>query len=332
MTQTQGSKCNKCGEFVSDFDAGFSLAEQGMQHAGCGGMFVPHQQSSQEYRVYSNSNSNSNGHDNDNDNATNGSDRDQGDGSKRMTLLPPRPGHCAVCAVDHKPEEPHDAQSLYYQYHFFGKVGRWPTWADAIAHCGDQMQKLWKTALAQRGAWTEPKSPNEPVALPGDPVRGKDKKDKLVLPYQPETDVSLIQRFPKAIEKVWQEDEFLREGLFRPGALREHVFDFEDGLRVIVSHEEHGEERNRERFVHFSASIMPDTKLDARLKSLAHRDARKKSFVEITRECREQFKYVAITGFQKLSACEVLDEDFSCGSAEKGVPHWFVPIDRFDII
>ena len=31
------SKCDKCGEIVSDLDAGFSPGMHGMKHGGCGG-------------------------------------------------------------------------------------------------------------------------------------------------------------------------------------------------------------------------------------------------------------------------------------------------------
>lgn len=66
-------------------------------------------------------------------------------------LLPPEPGLCKECAVKHDPSQPHNRQSLYYQYHFYGEHGRWPTWADAMAHCSDAVQSQWKAALAERG-------------------------------------------------------------------------------------------------------------------------------------------------------------------------------------
>lgn len=54
-----------------------------------------------------------------------------------MMLLPPPPGTCPICAVKHDPTWPHNAQSLYYQYRFYGIRGRWPTWADAAATSAD---------------------------------------------------------------------------------------------------------------------------------------------------------------------------------------------------
>jgi len=65
-------------------------------------------------------------------------------------------GLCPECAVVHEPEEPHNAQSLYYQYKFYGQHNRWPTWADAIAHCSLEIQGLWREALKERNAWNGP--------------------------------------------------------------------------------------------------------------------------------------------------------------------------------
>lgn len=66
-------------------------------------------------------------------------------------LLPAPPGTCPECAVDHAPEQPHNQQSLFYQYSFYEKNGRWPTWEDAMAHCADGIKGFWKTELRKRG-------------------------------------------------------------------------------------------------------------------------------------------------------------------------------------
>lgn len=68
-----------------------------------------------------------------------------------FTLLPCAKDVCQECAVDHPPQHPHNQQSLYFQYKFYGQHGRWPTWADAIAHCSPEMQKFWRDELAKRG-------------------------------------------------------------------------------------------------------------------------------------------------------------------------------------
>jgi hypothetical protein len=64
-------------------------------------------------------------------------------------LLHCEPNVCQECGVDHKPELPHNQQSLYYQYRFYGQHGRWPTWDDAMAHCTEDMRQKWSTALAE---------------------------------------------------------------------------------------------------------------------------------------------------------------------------------------
>ena len=79
-----------------------------------------------------------------------------------LKLLPPAPGRCSICATEHEPNFPHNAQSLYYQYWFYGLRGRWPTWADAVAHCDETTQSLWRSVLRKHGAWTEPEG--DPIA------------------------------------------------------------------------------------------------------------------------------------------------------------------------
>lgn len=82
-----------------------------------------------------------------------------------MMLLPPKPGTCPICATKHGDNEAHNAQSMYYQYRFYGNRGRWPTWADAIAHCTPQVRRVWEQVLRERNEWTEPED-GEPIADP----------------------------------------------------------------------------------------------------------------------------------------------------------------------
>lgn len=85
------------------------------------------------------------------------------------SLMPPAPDVCQVCAADHKADMPHNAQSMYYCYAFRGAQGRWPTWADALAHCTDEMTGLWREQLELRNAWSEPEAGTDPVAHLGEP-------------------------------------------------------------------------------------------------------------------------------------------------------------------
>ena len=66
-----------------------------------------------------------------------------------MMLLPPSPGKCQCCAVEHKKHEPHNQQSVYWQFWFNMKFGRSPTWADAIAHSPEPLYSYWKNRLIE---------------------------------------------------------------------------------------------------------------------------------------------------------------------------------------
>ena len=70
---------------------------------------------------------------------------------KKMELLPCSKDGCQECAVKHHPLDPHNQQSLYYQYRFFEEHKRWPTWTDAMSHCSDDVKKLWVAALIKKG-------------------------------------------------------------------------------------------------------------------------------------------------------------------------------------
>ena len=66
-------------------------------------------------------------------------------------MLPAAEGLCQECAVDHEPGQPHNQQSLFYQYRFYDQHGRWPTWTDAMSHCSDEVKAVWVAALTERG-------------------------------------------------------------------------------------------------------------------------------------------------------------------------------------
>lgn len=74
---------------------------------------------------------------------------------QRLRLVPPAPNVCATCAADHAPDEPHNRDSLYYQLAFYQRHKRWPTWADALAHCSSDVAALWRVELHARGVDVE---------------------------------------------------------------------------------------------------------------------------------------------------------------------------------
>lgn len=60
-------------------------------------------------------------------------------------------GTCPLCGAKHDSEQPHNRDSLAYQYKFYDKHGRWPTWKDAMEHCPDEIKAYWIKALTERG-------------------------------------------------------------------------------------------------------------------------------------------------------------------------------------
>lgn len=67
-------------------------------------------------------------------------------------IQPPAPGTCPICGTKHPPEFPHNKNSLFYQYSFAQQFGRWPTWADACAHCDEETKSITRRTVEQRGA------------------------------------------------------------------------------------------------------------------------------------------------------------------------------------
>jgi len=51
----------------------------------------------------------------------------------------------------HNPDQPHNQQSLFYQYQFYFYYDRWPTWNDAMSHCSPEVKAEWTIALDKKG-------------------------------------------------------------------------------------------------------------------------------------------------------------------------------------
>lgn len=77
-----------------------------------------------------------------------------------MTLLPPSPGLCQTCAVDHDPTQPHNPDSFYWRTarHMAGEEP--PTWDDALAHVSDEVHDWWAEQLAPHGVHVSRRIPN----------------------------------------------------------------------------------------------------------------------------------------------------------------------------
>ena len=72
-----------------------------------------------------------------------------------IKIFAPGPGTCPVCAARHKPEAPHDRNSLYYQHRFRRENRRFPTWADAMRHCDGKTRMEWARRLTDLGVPAE---------------------------------------------------------------------------------------------------------------------------------------------------------------------------------
>lgn len=77
------------------------------------------------------------------------------DGFEEIKIRAPRPGACKICATVHQPGQPHDRDSLYYQNWFRKRYKRLPTWADAMAHCSEDVKAEYMSTLAGRGITIE---------------------------------------------------------------------------------------------------------------------------------------------------------------------------------
>lgn len=76
----------------------------------------------------------------------------QGGHLKPFVILGKVPdGTCPECATKHEPEQPHNQQSLAYQYKFYDQHGRFPTWKDAMEHCTDEIKTFWVEELKKHG-------------------------------------------------------------------------------------------------------------------------------------------------------------------------------------
>lgn len=68
------------------------------------------------------------------------------------TVIPaPKDGACRVCGEIHGRGEAHNRDSLLYQHKFRMNHGRYPTWEDAMGHCGKAARDRMIKRLARHG-------------------------------------------------------------------------------------------------------------------------------------------------------------------------------------
>lgn len=122
------------------------------------------------------------------------------------------------------------------------------------------------------------------------------------LPFEPRPLDELRARYPAAVERVF--DYRFGFPAVWPSQLRAHVFDFEDGLRVMVSRDREEEDGT---YLHVSASLEPGHGL---FESVARGAVGLRQFLTIVEE-----RFALLSG-------DVGRLDFCGLSGGKGVPHW----------
>lgn len=69
-----------------------------------------------------------------------------------VLMLPAGGDRCETCNWIHRPELPHNRETIFYQMRFYYENGyRWPTWRDAMAHCSEDIKKAWAETLGKLG-------------------------------------------------------------------------------------------------------------------------------------------------------------------------------------
>ncbi len=131
----------------------------------------------------------------------------------------------------------------------------------------------------------------------------------LPVPVQPEPLEVLQARYPLALEHIYDVGDIMR-GAIRPGEIAAQCFDFQDGIRLLIS---------RERFhdgkvhLHLSASFAAECDLASTLRNLKAKGASGEAL-------RQHFLDTAVHRFQQLSGhVGVL---FFVGWSKDNVPHW----------
>lgn len=121
------------------------------------------------------------------------------------------------------------------------------------------------------------------------------------LPFIAEPIELLKARFPKCLARIWNPNE-INAGGPRPGQFREYIFDFEEGLRLLISKTAFFP---YDSSIHISASWEHDVPLNI------------ETIVELTKQIEE--KYHLLGGKGRLTFL---------GMSAHFVPHWLVIEDK----
>jgi hypothetical protein len=127
------------------------------------------------------------------------------------------------------------------------------------------------------------------------------------LGFEPEPLDALRARFPDALNYLAFNGT---TSLYRVGRSRVNVFDFEDGIRLMVSREAFPPPDSARQFIHVSASVTPDSKAEREIRA--------------SREPAAAFLNRARTLFKEVSG-GLGPMEFVRFDGPKGIPHWTVP-------
>jgi hypothetical protein len=119
-----------------------------------------------------------------------------------------------------------------------------------------------------------------------------------MIPFSPQPIDRLKERFKTALSKSYSVSSVTDGKTERPGTKPEHVFDFENGIRLIISRDYH----NGEEYIHVSGSFDPGIY---------------KRKVGSPLLIRMQMAYIEIRG-------EVIKFPRPIYS-KGGIPHWLIP-------
>lgn len=126
-----------------------------------------------------------------------------------------------------------------------------------------------------------------------------------MLPFERESIESMAARYPQAIEEICDVESAKLGVGWMPGGRRANVFDFEDGMRMIVSRDESAEFGIK---IHFSASANPESVFYADIAN---------GLVD-----RQQYLNLCVERFRAISGC---DRIIRLGYvSEGGIPHFVV--------
>lgn len=126
------------------------------------------------------------------------------------------------------------------------------------------------------------------------------------LPFQPEPIASMRARYPAARKTLYVQEDVAAGRQVAPSGLRQHVFDFEDGLRLIIS-------RDRDPtglvVMHLSASAQDGSHMHG---AICRGEVGMPEFFD-----RVKLEWQTLSGSTQLPQL--------IGISDKYVPHWIVP-------